>query len=161
MLLMPFAGFTPLSVISLVTCQLYCKAKHHWEDTAYKTSPTWGTFVFQIMSGSHTMAGSETPASLGIAHLHLQIAQGQMCRGDVLRLNRVQYSPVSLLWAPVCRYKPTKTMGFEYWVICLLCMDHQPSFSAQHLHCHYAFSKRSPAHTSLYSILLASLPQYL
>lgn len=41
MLLMPFAGFTPLSVISLVTCQLYCKAKHHWEDTAYKTSPTW------------------------------------------------------------------------------------------------------------------------
>lgn len=46
MLLMPFAGFTPLSVFSLVTCQLYCKAKHHWEDTAYKTSPMWGTPLF-------------------------------------------------------------------------------------------------------------------
>lgn len=36
--------------------------------------------VFQIMAGSHNvvLAGSETPASLGAAYLHLWIALGQM-----------------------------------------------------------------------------------
>lgn len=57
--------------------------------------------------------------------------------------------PASLLWAPACQDKPAKTVGFEYGVICLLCMDHQSTFPAQHLHCHYAFSKRSHAHTWL------------
>lgn len=45
------------------------------------------------------MAGSESPASLGVAYLHLQIALGQMNRGDVLRLNSYLSTvlPVSLL----------------------------------------------------------------
>lgn len=39
-----FLGSHSLSVFCLVTCQLYCKAKHHWKDTAYQTSPTWGNY---------------------------------------------------------------------------------------------------------------------
>lgn len=73
-------------------------------------------FVFQIMSGSHTMAGSETPASLGVAHLHLQIAVGQMGRGDVLRLNRVQYSPTCQPSLSICMQVQTyKNSGIWIW----------------------------------------------
>lgn len=170
MLLVPFDGFTPLSVFSLVTCQLYCKAKHHWEDTVYKTPRTWGTFLFSKLWQDLTQCNAGRFRNSSITRSCLStladctgasyIKKG---RGDVLRLNSYVRTalPARLLWAPVCQYKPKKTAAFEHGVILLLCMDQQSSFPAQHLYCHYAFSKRSHAHTSLYSILLASLPQHL
>lgn len=62
------------------------------------------------------MAGSEAPASLGIAHLHLQIALGQMGRGDVLRLSRVQYSPTCQPSLSTCMQVQTyKDSGIWRW----------------------------------------------
>lgn len=170
MLFMPSAGFTPLSVFSLVTCQLYCKAKHHWEDTVYKTSPTWGTYLFSKLWQDPTQRSARRFRNFGVTgscYLHLQTALGQITpngqRGCPEAEQRYVSTvlPVSFLWAPVCQDKPIKTVGFEYEVICLLYTDHQSSFPAQHLYCHNAFSKRSHTHTWLYSILLASLPQHL
>lgn len=96
MLLMPFAGFTPLSVFSLITCQLYCKAKHPWEDTVYKISPAWGIFLSsktwqtltQCSTGRFRNSSITGSWFIYICRLHWGKLHW-MGREDVLRLNRV------------------------------------------------------------------------
>lgn len=82
---MPFAGFTPLSVFSLVTCQLHCKAKHPWGDTVYKISPTRGTFLSSKSWQVHKLQ-HHWELLIYICRLHWGKLHW-MGRGDMLSLN--------------------------------------------------------------------------
>lgn len=51
MLIMPFAGFTFTFCILPGNLSVVLQAKNHWEDTAYKTSPTRAIFFFPKITG--------------------------------------------------------------------------------------------------------------
>lgn len=95
MLLMPFAGFTPLSVFSLEPAS--CTAKPSTTEETLYTKPYLHVVLFYFPNRgrilhSVVLAGSETPASLGVTHLHLQIALGQISRNGQRRCAEAEQS---------------------------------------------------------------------
>lgn len=78
------------------------------EKTLYKTSPTWGMFLFSKSCQDLTQCSAGRFRNSSITGSCLSIlANGQRGCAEAEQ-SSVQSLPASLLWAPACRYKPTK-----------------------------------------------------